>query len=635
MGLLDRFAQVVANRIDKAPNLPSGSVTLSEGQMSVGMQSAQYGNTNAALPRDPITPNVPFSPGQAILPGPINPSTDRGRPDPRRYEYQVAQNINVTETRTVPFKTLRAAAEQIDIVRRCVEVMKLKMVGLDWDITLGTDAAEKIMTEQSVSQIRAQVAAKQQYAEDIHRVRSFWEQPDPSNGLIFADWLNMALEEILVIDGWAVWPQKTVGGDLYGLQILDGTTIKPLLDDRGMRPMPPYPAYQQILFGFPRSEFSAPTETFETDGEFTSDELSYMVRNRRTMSVYGLSPVERVLPLADLYLRRQQWMRKEYTDGVLPELMFETDANFGSNPELLKAYENIFNDDLAGQTDQRVRARILPGGLKPVQFDSYGERFKDTLDEYLITSICGHFGLQPTEIGFATKGGLGGTGTQEGQAASSENIGMVPLANWVGKMLTHLSYVYLGMPRELEFTFMPSSRKDTLELATKTDIEIKHGGKTLNEARSEYGLPLLDAVEADYPMVLAGAAPFFITPDGVKPIIEAPNPFAELMGGGEQEAPSEIEAPKPALVETAQDESATEAKPVTETEEETAAAQQAEYQKSGSGEMRIFLKWLKHPRARAFNFEIVEPGYAETINKFMKAKDYDSARWYAELYLGE
>lgn len=156
----------------------------------------------------------------------------------------------------------------------------------------------------------------------------------------------------------------------------------------------------------------------------------------------------------------------------------------------------------------------------------------------------------------------------------------------------------------------------------------------MNEARSEYGLPLLDALEADYPMVLAGATPFFITPEGVRPIIEAPNPFAGLMG----EAPAEEDAvaPEPPEATTPED-AATEAKnqPVTETEEATVDAEQAEYQKSASTEMRLFLKWLKRPRDRGFNFELLEPGYAETINKFVSAKDYDSARWYAELYLGE
>jgi hypothetical protein len=128
--------------------------------------------------------------------------------------------------------------------------------------------------------------------------------------------------------------------------------------------------------------------------------LLILVKNRRTWSVYGFSPVERALPLADIYLRRQDWIRKEYTDGVTPELMMETDANFGNNPDLIRAYENIYNDDLAGQTAQRMRVRILPAGFKPIQFDGYGEKFKDTLDNYLITSICGHFGVLPSEIGF-------------------------------------------------------------------------------------------------------------------------------------------------------------------------------------------------------------------------------------------
>ena len=383
MGLIDQFAKKVAKEITKAPNLPVGAVALTETQMrnNIG-QTTTYGQTDA-LPRNPNLATVPFAPGMPIVPGAINPpNPDSGRPDPRRYEYQVAQNINITETRLTPFKTLRAAADQIDILRRCIEVTKAKILGLNWDITLGEDAAEKIISEIGGARVRAMQTARDNYTEDISRVRQFWEQPDKANGLLFYDWLNIALEEILVLDAWAIWPQKTVGEDLYGLQILDGSTIKPLIDDRGMRPMPPYSAYQQILFGFPRSEFTAPTESETTDGEFTSDELAYLIRNRRTTNVYGFSPTERALPLADIYLRRQQWLRAEYTDGVTPELLMKTDANFGNNPDLLRAYENIFNSDLAGQTEQRKRVRLLPVGMEPVQFDGYGERFKDTLDTF-------------------------------------------------------------------------------------------------------------------------------------------------------------------------------------------------------------------------------------------------------------
>ena len=94
----------------------------------------------------------------------------------------------------------------------------------------------------------------------------------------------------------------------------------------------------------------------------------------------------------------------------------------------------------------------------------------------MITSICGHFGVQPSEIGFAPKGGLGGAGFQEGEAQSAEAIGIQPLANWYSKMLTNLSYTYLGMPRELEFKLMTSKRQDNESSARKAQIEITSAG---------------------------------------------------------------------------------------------------------------------------------------------------------------
>jgi len=604
MGLIDRFAERVAKEITKAPNLPVGAVALTETQMrnNIG-QTTTYGQTDA-LPRNPNLATVPFAPGMPIVPGAINPpNPDSGRPDPRRYEYQVAQNINITETRLTPFKTLRAAADQIDILRRCIEVTKAKILGLNWDITLGEDAAEKIISEIGGARVRAMQTARDNYTEDINRVRQFWEQPDKANGLLFYDWLNIALEEILVLDAWAIWPQKSVGGELYGLQILDGSTIKPLIDDRGMRPMPPFSAYQQILFGFPRSEFTAPTETEEADGEFTSDELAYLIRNRRTTSVYGYGPTERALPLADIYLRRQQWIRAEYTDGVTPELMMKTDANFGNNPELLRAYENIFNSDLAGQTEQRKRVRLLPVGMEPIQFDGYGEKFKDTLDDYLVNSICGHFGVQPSEIGFSPKGGLGGAGFQLGQAESSEVIGAIPLANWVAKMITQLSYVFLGMPRELEFKFMESGREDTESNARTVDINIKSGTLTLNEARSRSGLPLIEAPEADVPIFTTATGSYLVTETGMV-LIDGTQSLTDD-GEAETQVPAIEDAPEIDVTDAVK-------------------AQQ---------ELKKFLRFLTKAPDRAFRFQDVPVIYADVLNKFVTAKDYDSARWYAERYL--
>ena len=588
MGLFDRFAKAVAEEIAKAPavNLPAGAVTLTEQQMSTAQgQTANYGQ-QTPLPRNPLLAGVPFGPALPVSPASINPLRDDGRADPRRYEYQVAQNINFgTQQKLVQFETLRGAAEQIDIVRRCIEVLKAKISSLDWDITLGDDASEKIIAESGGDHVRAMSIARQKFSDEIYRLRTFWENPDRSNGMTFIDWINMSLEDILVLDAWAIWPQKTVGGDLYGLQILDGSTIKPLLDDRGMRPMAPQPAFQQILYGFPRTEFQANNEDATADGEYTADDLSYLVRNRRSNSVYGLSPVERCLPLADLYLRRQQWLRAEYTDGVTPEMMLTSDADFGNDPLVMKQYENIINDNLAGQTEQRKRALILPAGLKPQMYEGYGEKFKDTLDHYLLESITGHFGVLPTEIGFSSKGGLGASGHQQGEAEAAQNIGVAPLSQWLSKMITNISYTYLGMPRELEFKFMVSEIRDNEDAAKKADLELRGGTKTINERRSELGLPLLDTPAADQPMLVAGNSVFFISPEGIinattpptgeLDIDDAENPIAPV----KPEPKPEVTAPNPDGVvpeenadETLQPKPNTPAKPTGETSQDASKA---------------------------------------------------------------
>ena len=601
MGIFDRFAKAVADQLEKSPKLFAGANTMTEAQMrsAGGIAQTQYGyGTSTPMPRNPILANVPFAPGLPLIPGALNPlNPNTGRPDPRRFEYLVAQNINVSENRLVPFKTLRAAADQIDILRRCIEVRKAKLTGLEWDIVLTDSASERISAESGGSHLRAMADARDKFAPEIARMRKFWETPDPANGLGFTDWLSMAIEEMDVLDALAIWPQATVGGEIRGFQILDGATIKPLIDDRGMRPDPSVgPAFQQILYGFPRSEFTATIDDEAADGEFSSDELAYLIRNRRANTVYGYSPTERALPMADIYLRRQQWLRAEFTDGVMPKTFLELPESANLTPEQIRAYENIFNDDLAGQTEQRNRMRfLLPGATLKFE-EGYQEKFSDRLDDYLITSITGHFGVLPTEIGFSAKGGMGSSGHQAGEAEAAEQIGTIPTARWLSEQISNLSYRWLGMPRELEFRLAPSERSNTEEAAKRDDIRKRSAGMTVNEGRADLGLPLIDAPEADMPFLVAGQSVFLFSPDGM---IAAGTPTDE--NGVQTETPV---APVP-------------------TEEPKKV------------EVKKFIRWVrKGNTSKSFNFEHLESTYAEVLNKFVEAGDPDGARWYAERYLG-
>ena len=594
MGLLDRLAAKVAEQITKAPTLaPSAS------PVNVNALTSSNTDTYNATPmyRDPILGTAPFPAAIPLFPNAINPLGANGRPDPRRYEFLVAQNINLFENRLVPFKTLRVAADQIDILRRCIEVRKAKITGLDWDIVLSSSATERIVAESGGNHLRAMNDARTKFAPEIARLRAFWETPDPANGLTFVDWLSMAVEELDVLDALAIWPQMKANGDIRGLQILDGSTIKPLLDDRGMRPDPSVgPAFQQILFGFPRSEFHAPVDDESADGEFSSDELAYLIRNRRANSIWGYSPVERALPMADIYLRRQQWIKGEFTDGVMPKSWLELPESANLTPEQIRYYENIYNDELSGQTEQRNRMRmLLPGGVLKFE-EGYSEKFSDRLDDYLITSITGHFGVLPTELGFSSKGGLGASGHQQGEADAAEAIGITPTAKWLSQQLSALSYRWLGMPRELEFRLSSSDANDDEASAKRDDLKKRSAGLTVNEWRDNNGLPLVDTPEADMPFLVAGQSVYMFTPEG---IVAAGTSLDE--SGVQDNEPSATEAP---------------AEPAQE-------------------EVKKFIRWVNRGTAtRPFNFEHLDHAYAEVLNKFIDAKDLDGARWYAERYLG-
>ncbi|MGC2652273.1 MAG: hypothetical protein WA317_01435, partial [Mycobacterium sp.] len=241
-----------------------------------------------------------------------------------------------------------------------------------------------------------------------------------------------------------------------------GNTIKPLLDNRGATPIPPMAAYQQILWGFPRGDYSA-SPLDEIDGEYAdsvygpvtfqgarTDTLIYKVRNRRTRGPYGYSCVEQALTDIDLWLKRFDWLKSEYTAGVTPEMIVGVDANM--SPEQLRQYEAVFNDDLSGRTAERHRAQFLPAGFTPSFPQGHDAKFTSDFDLHIIRLICAACDVLPTSIGFTPNhgmGGMGGQGHQQGEQDSQLERGTKPRAKWIVDLINEISVNYLGMPPEV------------------------------------------------------------------------------------------------------------------------------------------------------------------------------------------
>ena len=500
----------------KAPTTPPGARDVSGLAQALAQALAQTGQRAEPLLRD--TYPYQFGPGIPLQPAPLDPvRPDSGRAEPRLFEYPVSWNLPGTRNRMVPWRVLRESAER-GLMRRCIEIRKRETSTLDWDIVL-SDAALETALREAPDTARADVEAglRDRFAGAREAAKKFWQMPDRGQGLVFSDWLSQLLEEHYVLDAVAIYPRYTYGGDLYSLEILDGSTIKPLLDNRGGRPAPPHAAYQQVLYGFPRGEFVA--DATGTDGDvidngYTADQLIYLRHCVRTWSPYGYSAVEQALEDIDLYLKRRRWMRAEYTHGTSPAGMFKWNSTSAVqwSPEQIKDYERDFNDEFGGQTEERQRWRVLPPGLEPVESEEIARRgWTPDYDLHLIKLVAMHFDVTMPELGFSEAKGLGSSGWHEGQEDVQQRKGTLPTVEWLQDVLTDMGRAHLGLPPELEFRFLGLDSEDEAAADQVAQNRVASGAMTLNERRDEQGLARYDFAEADMPMVITQRGIVFLS----------------------------------------------------------------------------------------------------------------------------
>jgi hypothetical protein len=491
-----------AAKARQGPAPAQGMLTLSTAQvqalLAAGQQSGQLANP---LPRPAPWSQAPFPPGQPLVPAPVNqvrPGT--GRPPPRLFELPISTNINIGTAPCVPWRILQEAAD-MPLFRKCIERRK----GIcSLDFTVGVDpkavAREAALAGEHEKDVEAKL--RDRYVEDIARISDWLTVPDRENGYDWPAWLGQLFEQRLKYDATAVYPRLTYGGDLISLWVLDGSTIKPLLNEYGGRPQPPYPAYQQILYGFPRGEFTATTTA---DGEvpgFAADQLTYERTVIREKTPYGMSATEIALLDGILWMRRMGWLMAEYTEGVLPSTIVETDNEIGWSVTQWEDWLRAMNDHLGGNTEQRQKFQLFPPGTHPLQIPEVAERYKPDMDMFLVKLIAGDFGLTATEVGFPEVGSLGAS-FHEGEEDVLNRVTRKPDAQWAGNLVTKLCKRYLGMPAVLQVEILGLESEDEAAADAVAQNQVTTARLTLNEDRLRRGEAPYDFAEADMPMLIS------------------------------------------------------------------------------------------------------------------------------------
>src|SRR6185437_8291200 len=285
-----------------------------------------------------------FGPHSPIVPMPLDkPRAGLERAEPRYWEYPVGYNLPTQpgDIKLVQFNQLRAYADIYDVARNCIRIRTQAINGLDWDIV--------------ADQQLVQGMGKDPMKDERAKYRAFWMRPQWEYDDL-SSWLSAIMELLLTIDAVGLYPAPAMGKNgrtgsgIAEIQVIDGATLKPLLDVRGGRPRPPAPAYQQYLWGIPRVDLmQAAGMTAEqlfrdakVGNEYRAEQLLYVRKHVRVNSPYGFSPLEQSVVNTMIALNRQEWLAKYFQEGSLPQMFLEVPQNW--SPEQARDFEQQIND---------------------------------------------------------------------------------------------------------------------------------------------------------------------------------------------------------------------------------------------------------------------------------------------------
>lgn len=500
--------------IAAAGNGVSGATYGSFSPSSPFAQTAGNVTGSVPLPRPASDFGSLFGPGTPFTPDPIDFIRADGRTDPRRYQYSVTENLQLGQF-GAPWGLLRSIASDVDVVSRLVELVQDALSGMDWSFGFSRQIINQIRLENNEpNSAKATALAREKYGEELSRVQKFWERPDEKMGYTFSQWLTLAIWAQQVYDGIVVHPSYTLKGDLHSLSLLDTSTIKLLLDNQGFPPQAPAPAYQQILYGFSRSEFQA--ENVNDDGTipngYRNDQLAYYIRRPRLHTLYGFSPVEECINYATLYQQRQEWMHANWSHGVTPRGVIKTTGTEGWTPEQLSYYGTALNDQWSGQTQRRQQVMVLRPGMEWEQLKDFAELYNTNLDEWLVLQLSAKFGVPQQQMGIPMRSYLHSGAQNTTSMDLTDKFALDSLANFMVDCINDLTRRFMGVGPEITMT-ATSGNTDASDLqrAQADASDVNSGIRTRNEVRAERGAPLISDTEADQLSVIAGNELIFLS----------------------------------------------------------------------------------------------------------------------------
>jgi hypothetical protein len=226
--------------------------------------------------------------------------------------------------------------------------------------------------------------------------------------------------------------------------------------------------------------------------EFTMDEMAFAVRNPRTHVKtygYGMPEIETLMTTITSHLWAEEWNRRMFSQGSTMKGILNVKGNIP--PVQWEAFKRQWHSQVAGVNNawktpmmNSEEVQWLPTGM------SNTEMGYQMWMEYLCKITCALYRIDPAEINFDLRGGVGQKpvfmSDNEAQQKSSKDRGLQPLMHFVEDTLNR-HVVWKIDPRfELVFAGLDAKTEEQAQQLRMQQVQNTH---TLNEVRAMDDLP--------------------------------------------------------------------------------------------------------------------------------------------------
>lgn len=303
----------------------------------------------------------------------------------------------------------------------------------------------------------------------IDAARAALAYPDRVNS--YDSWISLLLEGALRYDATVLYRRRNRGGDVIALEVVDGTTVFPYIDEHGRRPQAPAPAYWQKIKGL-------------SDVWFTTDDISYGRFRPQTDSPFGLAPIESILLTANTDLRFQWHFLQMFTDGTIPAGLMPLPEDV-SSPDQVAEWQDYWDAFTTG--DQSILHKLIavPAGTSII--DTKPEQFDKAFPQYLMMRTAAAYGVVPQDLGLIDDVNRA---NGETQVDVQFRVNTLPWVRFVEGIVNRYLQRDLGLPVKVSLD-TGRDKEDRLQDAQVWNLAVQSGAVSSDEWRSEmFGLPI-------------------------------------------------------------------------------------------------------------------------------------------------